>query len=75
MIFILMSGLLTPVESMPRWAQTANLFNPMAYGVKIVRMIILKGSGLADIRRELCALLLYGAAAMSLATIAYRKTS
>jgi hypothetical protein len=38
-------------------------------------MIILKGSGLADIRQELCALLLYGTAAMSLATIAYRKTS
>jgi ABC-2 type transport system permease protein len=75
MIFILMSGLLTPVESMPRWAQAANLFNPMAYGVKVVRMIILKGSGLADIWRELCALLLYGAAAMSLAIAAYRKTA
>jgi ABC-2 type transport system permease protein len=60
---------------MPRWAQTANLFNPMAYGVKTVRMIILKGSGLADIWKEFCALLLYGATAMSLATVAYRKTS
>jgi ABC-2 type transport system permease protein len=74
-IFLLMSGLFTPAESMPAWAQTANLFNPMAYGVKVVRMIILKGSGFADIRRELLALLLYGAAAMSLAIAAYRKTS
>ena len=75
MIFVLMSGLLTPVESMPPWAQTANLFNPLSYGVKIVRMIILKGSGFADIRREFCALLLYGLAAMSLAVAAYRKTN
>lgn len=75
MIFILMSGLLTPVESMPQWAQTANVVNPLSYGVKIVRMIILKGSGFADVRRELGALLLYGLAAMSLAVAAYRKTT
>ncbi|MDR0415177.1 MAG: ABC transporter permease [Prevotellaceae bacterium] len=74
MIFVLMSGLFTPIESMPPWAQTANLFNPLSYGVKVVRMVMLKGSGFADIWRELCALLAYGLAAMSLAVAAYRKT-
>jgi hypothetical protein len=38
-------------------------------------MIILKGSGFADIRREFYALLLYGLAAMSMAVAAYRKTT
>jgi ABC-2 type transport system permease protein len=75
MIFVLMSGLLTPVESMPPWAQAANLVNPLSYGVKIIRMIILKGSGFADVQREFYALLLYGLAAMSLAVAAYRKTT
>jgi ABC-2 type transport system permease protein len=75
MVFILMSGLLTPGDSMPRWAQAANVVNPLWYGVKIIRMIMLKGSGFADIRREFFALLLYGLAAMSLAVMAYRKKS
>jgi hypothetical protein len=38
-------------------------------------MIILKGSGFADIWRECCILLLYGLAAMGLAVAAYRKTT
>jgi ABC-2 type transport system permease protein len=75
MVFILMSGLLTPSDNMPRWAQTVNVVNPLAYGVRIVRMIILKGSGFADIWRECCILLLYGLAAMGLAVAAYRKTA
>jgi ABC-2 type transport system permease protein len=29
-IFILMSGLFTPIESMPNWAQQVTLFNPSA---------------------------------------------
>jgi ABC-2 type transport system permease protein len=30
-IFILMSGLFTPAESMPQWAQNLNMINPIAY--------------------------------------------
>jgi ABC-2 type transport system permease protein len=75
MIFILLSGLLTPAESMPAWAQYFDYFNPMYYGVKITRMVILKGSGFADISNEFFALVIYGAIAMGLAIAAYRKTS
>ena len=50
--FILMSGIFTPVESMPDWAQKVNVINPFAYFMKVIRMILLKGSGFADIRSE-----------------------
>jgi ABC-type multidrug transport system permease subunit len=46
---MMMSGLFTSAESMPDWAQTANILNPIAYFMRLVRTILLKGSGLADI--------------------------
>jgi ABC-2 type transport system permease protein len=43
MIFILMSGIFTPTESMPLWAQQFNWVNPVAYLMRINRMVMLKG--------------------------------
>lgn len=51
-IFILISGLFTPVERMPNWAQILNYINPVAFFIKINRMIMLKGSGFMDFQRE-----------------------
>lgn len=48
-IFILMSGLFTPIESMPEWAQWITELNPIKYFVEVVRMVMLKGSGILDI--------------------------
>uniref|UniRef100_UPI00249042B9 ABC transporter permease n=1 Tax=Croceibacter atlanticus TaxID=313588 RepID=UPI00249042B9 len=42
-IFILMSGLFTPIESMPEWAQILTEFNPIKYFVEVMRMVMLKG--------------------------------
>jgi ABC-type multidrug transport system permease subunit len=50
-IFILMSGLFTPIESMPNWAQQVTLFNPIRYFVEIIRMVMLKGATFSDISR------------------------
>jgi len=74
-IFILMSGLFTPVESMPNWAQILNYINPVAYFIKINRMIMLKGSGFMDFQREFYLLLTYAIAILSLAIARYRKTT
>ncbi|HTN37171.1 MAG TPA: ABC transporter permease [Arachidicoccus sp.] len=49
MIFILMGGLFTPIESMPHWAQIIARLNPVSYFVKVIRMVMLKGSGWQDI--------------------------
>ncbi len=73
--FILMSGVFTPVESMPGWAQKINLFNPAAYFMKVIRMILLKGSGFADIRREFLSLGIYAVLILTLAVTNYRKTT
>jgi len=73
--FILMSGVFTPAESMPDWAQKINLVNPMAYFMKAIRMILLKGSTFADVAREFYSLLVYGVVILSLAILNYRKTS
>jgi ABC-2 type transport system permease protein len=73
--FILMSGIFTPVESMPDWAQKVNIINPFAYFMKVIRMILLKGSGLPDIRSEILALSIYAITVLSLAVWRYRKVS
>ncbi|PLX02872.1 MAG: ABC transporter permease [Marinilabiliales bacterium] len=72
-IFIMMSGLFTPVESMPQWAQNINYINPVAYFIKINRMIMLKGSGFADFHKEFYMLLVYAVSVLSFAIMRYRK--
>ncbi len=57
MIFNLMSGLYTPIESMPAWAQWVTKFNPVSYFIEVMRMVMLKGSGLADIRFQIFAII------------------
>ncbi|MEX1055796.1 MAG: ABC transporter permease [Rhodothermales bacterium] len=39
-IFILMSGLFTPIESMPDWAQLLTPLNPVAYFNEIMRRVL-----------------------------------
>ena len=73
--FILMSGVFTPVESMPDWAQKVNLVNPAAYFMRVIRMILLKGSGFRDISREFYSLSLYAILILTLAVTNYRKTT
>jgi ABC-2 type transport system permease protein len=74
-IFILMSGIFTPYESMPMWAQDFNLINPVAYLMRINRMVILKGSTIHDISRELYSLAVLAICFSSLAVSRYRKTA
>jgi len=74
LVFILMSGIFTPTESMPEWANKVNVINPIAYLMKVIRMIMLKGSGFSDIWRELYSLLIYAFVSLGLAVWRYRKT-
>lgn len=75
MIFILMGGIFTPVESMPEWAQLIDRLNPIFYFMKVMRMIVLKGSGFLDLLEEMISLLVLGATFLSLAIWRYRKTA
>jgi len=75
MIFILMSGIFTPVESMPKWAQFIDQANPVYHFMRMMRMVILKGSGFSDLIHEFVALCILGITFLSLAVLRYRKTA
>ena len=59
LVLILMSGLFTPISSMPEWAQVITVFNPLKYLMQVMRMVYLKGSGMADLLPQLGALLAF----------------
>jgi ABC-2 type transport system permease protein len=73
MIFVLMGGIFTPIESMPEWAQQLTLVNPIAYFGKIMRMVMLKGSGWMDIQNMFGAIVLMAVVLLPAAVWAYRK--
>lgn len=75
MVFIMMSGLFTSVENMPEWAQILNKLNPIAYFMRVVRMIILKGSGFKDVLNEIVILSGYFVVIVNLAIWRYKKTT
>ena len=73
MIYLLMSGLLTPIDSMPHWVQVLSEVNPVRHFVSISRAVLVKGAGLAEIARPLGILAVYGAATLALAIRMYHK--
>ena len=74
-IFILMSGLFTPIESMPDWAQFLTEFNPIKYYVEVMRMVMLKGSGFTDILSPFIKTSIYAVIMNGLAVWSYKKTN
>lgn len=74
-VFILMSGIFTPFESMPVWAQKFNIANPVAYLIRINRMVMLKGSTMTDISREIYSLIIIAVIFTTFAVRRYRKTA
>lgn len=74
-VFILMSGLFTPIESMPMWAQELTRLNPVAYFIEIMRRVLLKGAGIEAVRDQVVALAVYATVMLSLAVRQYRKVS
>ena len=74
-IFILMSGIFTPFESMPVWAQKIDIINPVVHLMKINRMVMLKGSAFTDISREIYSLIIIAITFTAFAVVRYRKTA
>ncbi|HET9424198.1 MAG TPA: ABC transporter permease [Gemmatimonadaceae bacterium] len=67
MIYLLMSGLFTPVRSMPEWAQWMAQANPVKHIIAIMRSVMLKGATLADVVAPLSFLAAFGAGVLALA--------
>jgi ABC-2 type transport system permease protein len=74
-IFILMSGLFTPIESMPQWAQNITLLNPIRYFVEIIRMVMLKGATFSDISKPFFIIVFYAFALNGIAVWSYKKVN
>lgn len=74
MIFILMSGLFTPIESMPKWAFYITQFSPITYFIEVLRMIVLKGSGFANIQYHFLVMTGFALVLNGWAILNYKKT-
>lgn len=74
-IFSLLSGLFTPISSMPEWAQHITLFNPLRYAVEVVRMVYLKGSAVSDLLPQFAAVCCFAVVFNVVAVLGYRKSS
>ncbi len=73
MLFMLLGGLYTPIESMPEWAKWITKVNPVAYFIEVMRMIVLKGSGFSDVKDQFFSVLGLGIVFTGWAVINYRK--
>lgn len=75
MIFILMGGLYTSIDSMPGWAQAITKANPVSYFIEVIRMVVLKGSSLADIKYQLLTIFGFAIFLNGWAVLNYHKRS
>jgi ABC-2 type transport system permease protein len=75
MILILLGGLYTSIDSMPEWAKWITRFNPVSYFIEVMRMVVLKGSSLADIKYHLLKMAGFAIVFNGWAVFSYKKRS
>ena len=73
MVYLLMSGLFTPLRGMPGWAQWVAQASPVMHFTQLMRAVLLKGAGFRDVSYQLAMLGGIGAAVLTLAVLQYRK--
>jgi ABC-2 type transport system permease protein len=73
LIYLLMSGLFTPVRSMPAWAQWFAQLNPSMHYMVIMRAIMLRGAGLREIAVPFAVLAAIAGSVFSLSVWRYAK--
>jgi len=73
--FIFMSGLYTPVDNMPQWAQYISDIDPLKYFIRVMRLVYLKGSSTADLIKPFMALCSFAVIFNLWAVLSYRKSN
>jgi len=71
---ILLSGFMFPFRGMPDWAQDVGSILPLTHYLRIVRGVMLKGAGFADLASDTAALAAFTLAAMAIAVARFRQT-
>jgi ABC-2 type transport system permease protein len=74
-VFLLLSGLFTPIDSMPQWAQWLTLANPVAWFMDVIRRVMLAGAGFKDVWKSIFVLACFALLAISMAVLRYRKAA
>ncbi|WP_313806424.1 ABC transporter permease [Flavobacterium sp.] len=75
LIFLLLGGLFTPIDSMPEWAIWISKLNPVAYLIDVMRMFILKGSGFHNVLPHFACIIVFALVFNIWAVINYKKTN
>jgi ABC-2 type transport system permease protein len=70
----LLSGIMTPVRSMPEWLQPLTMVNPLRHYAETTRGVLLRGAGFEELWPQLTILAVIGIAIFTLATARFRKT-
>ncbi len=71
---ILLSGFMFPFRGMPVWAQYLGEILPLTHFLRLVRGIMLKGIGVAEVMQGLWPIALFGVVALAIAAKRYRRT-
>lgn len=71
--FLLLSGLFTPVQSMPDWAQTLTMVNPMRYFIDAMRTLYVRGGTFQSVWLQMTALAAFALVIDSWAVVSYKK--
>jgi ABC-2 type transport system permease protein len=70
---IFLSGFFFPLEAMPKVLQWVSYLMPLRYYLAIIRSLLLKNVGLAEIQKDVIALAIFGVALMTAASLRFRK--
>ena len=70
---MLLSGIFSPIENMPRIIQHITLLNPLRYFSQAVRGILLKGNDISILWPQVLALFIFGIGASVFSSLRFRK--
>ncbi|MEI7815897.1 MAG: ABC transporter permease [Desulfuromonadales bacterium] len=71
---LLLSGFMFPFRGMPVWAQVIGEVLPLTHFLRIIRGILLKGNGFAEVAHQLWQISLFAAVILTVGVKRYRKT-
>ena len=73
MILMLLSGLFTPIRSMPTAAYLTTYINPVSYFIEAMRTVFVRGGNFSSIAHQVLALFLIGLFMSGWAVLSYKK--
>jgi ABC-2 type transport system permease protein len=68
----LLSGIMTPIRSMPSWLQVVTLVNPLRHYAEVLRGVLLRGATAADLQVQLSVLAVIGLVIFASAVFRFR---